>query len=67
MSKKTQIIIAASIISLTVICTGSATVSEHKRNKKYKEKYDNNEGESYAKVCKNFFLKNTEKIMRYAS
>lgn len=55
MSKKIQIIIAASIISLTVICTGSATVSEHKRNKKYKEKYDNNEGESYAKVCKNFF------------
>jgi hypothetical protein len=45
MNKKTQIIIAAAIISLTAICTGSATVSEHKRNKKYKEKYGNSEGE----------------------
>lgn len=54
MSKKIQIIIAASIISLTVICTGSATVSEHKRNKKYTEKYGNNEGENYVKVCKIF-------------
>lgn len=44
MSKKIQIIIAVSIISLAVICTGSATVSEHKRNKKYKEKYYNSEG-----------------------
>lgn len=55
MSKNTQVIIAVSIISLAVICTGSATVSEHNRNKKYKEKYGNNEGESHVKVCKNFF------------